>query len=405
MRPRLPHFVLLACILTVGACSDEATSAALDVEVSDSAGIPVRTFAHTPGDLPSWAIEPTPVLDIGSISGEGPTAFARVGSVALTADAGVIVADELVGEIRTFGPDGSHLRTVGGSGEGPGEFSNSIRLTRVAGDSVYAWDGRTRRLSLFVGDTFVEGWTPVNGAAVTNPTMVGDQLYGETTLNLTGIPESGMNRPNAQFGRVQADGSHEILLDTSGHERYLDIETSGGSIVSIAVFQTAFARGAFFTALPTDSTDRLLGGPNDRYVVHEWTADGQLSAVHRFPGLDDPVTDADIERARQRIMDRFDEPSERMRVELETLVGTAPEFTPAWDRIWEDDEDRLWMRHSLRDRVEEWFVFSVDDLSPLGRLTLPEGFTLMDVRDGRLAGRWLDDLDVGYVRVYRLADD
>jgi hypothetical protein len=316
-----------------------------------------------------------------------------------------VVADELAGEIRTFGPDGSHVRSVGGSGEGPGEFSNSIRLPRVVGDSVYAWDGRTRRLSLFVGDAFVEGWTPVNGAAVTNPTLIGDRLYGETTLNLTGIPETGMNRPNAQFGTVARDGSHQILLDTPGHERYLDIEMSGGEIASIAVFQTAFARGAFFTAIPTDGADRILGGPNDRYVVHEWTADGTLSAVHRFPGLDDAVTEADVERARQRIMDRFDEPSDRMRVELETLVGTVPEYVPAWDRIREDDEGRLWMRHSVRDRTEEWFVFAVDDLTPLGHLTLPTGFTLMDVRDGRLAGRWQDDLDISYVRVYQLAAD
>ena len=54
---------------------------------------------------------------------------------------------------------------------------------------------------------------------------------------------------------------------------------------------------------------------------------------------------------------------------------------------------------------EEWFVFDADDLTPLGRLALPEGFALMDVRDGLLAGRWQDAFDIAYVRVYRLRTD
>ena len=101
-------------------------------------------------------------------------------------------------------------------------------------------------------------------------------------------------------------------------------------------------------------------------------------------------------------MDRFDGPDPRMRLELAALEAEVPEFLPAFDRVWGDDEDRLWLRRSAEDGVEEWLVLAVEDLRPMARIVLPTGFALLHVRDGLLGGRWLDGMDVSHVRVYRL---
>lgn len=401
--------LLFAALLTaLASCSDAPVVASPEVVVTDSAGVPVRTFPQVPADLSAWAVDETPVLQVGETSGASPEVFGRVTSVQITPDDAIVVADELAGEIRTFSLDGAHLGSVGRTGEGPGEFNTSAYVVRVAGDSIFAWDGRSQRLSTFVDGAFADSWSTPDGVVVSNVLMDGPNLYGQTSARLGGdggLPESGMHRPNAVYGRLTEDGSHTELVDVAGHERYLDIQTTGGQVTGVAVFQTPFARGAFFSTVALEAGDRVLGGSNDRFVVHEWDRDGSLVAVHRYPGLDDPITDDDVERARERVRERFEEPTARMRVELETLASTVPEYRPAFDRIWPDDAGHLWMRHAVDDGVEEWVILTLDGLAPTARLTLPRGFALMDVRRGLLAGRWQDDFDIAHVRVYRLRAD
>ncbi len=101
-------------------------------------------------------------------------------------------------------------------------------------------------------------------------------------------------------------------------------------------------------------------------------------------------------------MDRYDEPTDRMRQELDALEESVPDYVPAFDRLWPDDEGRLWVRRSAEDGVEEWLVFALEDLSPMARIVLPQGFTLFHVRNGLLGGRWLDGLDVPHAVLYEL---
>jgi len=228
-------------------------------------------------------------------------------------------------------------------------------------------------------------------------------VFGESNMRLTGIPETGMNRPSVNFAVVGADGSSSALFEIEGHERFLDIRQAGGQITGINVFQPPFARGPFLGVVGSETGTRVIGGSNDRLVLREWSEVGELRAIHRYPGLDRPVTEANVERARQRIMERYSEPSAGMREELATLESEVPEHLPAFDRVWSDDEDRLWLRRASEDGVEEWLVLAIDDLSPLARMVLPAGFALMDVRHGLLGGRWLDEFDVPHVRVYILS--
>lgn len=401
----LPFVVVFG---TLASCTDAPATDSLEVVAADSAGIPVSLFPQAPADLPMWTVDETPMVQIGEASGEGPEVFGRVTTVRFTPDDAIVVADELAGELRTFALDGGHLGSIGRTGEGPGEFNGSAYVVRVSGDSTFAWDGRSQRLSVFVDDAFASGWATPDGVVVSNVSMVGSRLYGQTAARIggdAGLPETGLTRPNTTYGRLSAQGSYTGVVEVAGHERYLDIQTSGGEITGVAVFQTPFARGAFFTAAALETDDRVLGGPNDRFVLHEWDVDGGLVAVHRYPGLDEPVTSDDVDSARQRIVERFDEPTAQMNIELETLSSSVPEYKPAFDRIWPDDAGNLWIRHAVEDDVEEWVILTLDGLAPSALLTLPRGFTLMDVRGGLLAGRWHDELDIAHVRVYRLRTD
>jgi hypothetical protein len=65
------------------------------------------------------------VVRIGASEGEGPAVFGRVGGYALNgAGKRVFIFDSHTSELRIFRIDGSHIRTVGRRGGGPGEFQD-----------------------------------------------------------------------------------------------------------------------------------------------------------------------------------------------------------------------------------------------------------------------------------------
>ena len=389
-------------LLSASGCGDTAGLPTPEVTVSDSLGIVIRTLGHTEEHLERWGHDPEPVVEIGALEGDTPDVFGRITSLKIRADGSVVVSDGLAGEIRSFSLSGEHLWSAGALGEGPGEFSNSISLLRISGDSIWVWDQRQQRVSVFAGATFADSWTAPGEWVLSNAVLRGSDVFGQSNMRLSGIPETGMSRPTVQFARFGRDGSSSQLFETDGHERFLDIRQSNGQITGVSVFQPPFARGPFFGVIQSGGDTRIIGGPNDRFVLREWTDEGELGVIHRYPTLDRPVTDALVDRARQRIIERYSEPTAGMRQELTTLTSEIPETLPAFDRVWSDDEGRLWVRRSDEDRVQEWLVLDLEDLEPMATIILPAGFALLDIRDGLLGGYWLDELDVSHVRVYRL---
>lgn len=69
-------------------------------------------------------------LRIGSMDGSGPTVFGRLLSLsfAVDDDGRMFVLDGQANEIRVFDPSGSHLRSFGRAGAGPGELGGGASL-------------------------------------------------------------------------------------------------------------------------------------------------------------------------------------------------------------------------------------------------------------------------------------
>ena len=65
---------------------------------------------------------------------EGPELFGMIGDVTFDADGNVLVADMVNYELRIFGPDGGHLASFGGEGEGPLEFTARPHSVEVLSD-------------------------------------------------------------------------------------------------------------------------------------------------------------------------------------------------------------------------------------------------------------------------------
>ena len=80
-------------------------------------------------------------------TGEGPV-LASATSLSTMADGKVVVGDASDRALKVFGADGVQLSLVGGPGAGPGQFA-VLNAAGVLGDSMFGWDPRANRLTVF----------------------------------------------------------------------------------------------------------------------------------------------------------------------------------------------------------------------------------------------------------------
>ena len=119
------------------------------VTVIDSAGVTITLSADQ--GTTYVTVDPEPRVSLGGPNAEGPTQFFRIDRVVFVGDE-LWVADGQSAELRVFDAQGAHVRTLGGRGDGPGEFMLLRLLGVFAGDSVAAADQRTGQLTVYTAD-------------------------------------------------------------------------------------------------------------------------------------------------------------------------------------------------------------------------------------------------------------
>ena len=130
------------------------------------------------------------VLRIGSEDGDHD-AFGRVLDAKLAADNHILVADGLIRSVILFDSTGSFIRTIGRPGAGPGEFGVPALIAVDANDSVFVWDSRMSRISVFnLNGDFVRTFRVMPSWALTGMEFMPDGkilLAGYTLGDLGGL--------------------------------------------------------------------------------------------------------------------------------------------------------------------------------------------------------------------------
>ncbi len=121
----------IAALFSVGLAAGQPDRPGLQVMVTDSSGVRItitegaeRTFAE---------VDPQPIVSLGGADAEGPAQFFDIRGIHVDSRGYLWVADGGSAEVRIFRSDGSHWKTVGGRGEGPGEFRRIRILGAVPG--------------------------------------------------------------------------------------------------------------------------------------------------------------------------------------------------------------------------------------------------------------------------------
>ena len=95
-----------------------------------------------------WRLTPDPLVTIGVVAGEPEYEFSYVvGALRLAPDT-IVVLDDDAGELRFYDGLGNHIRTVGGRGEGPGEFEWATDISTFAGGVQVKASNKRIRFSL-----------------------------------------------------------------------------------------------------------------------------------------------------------------------------------------------------------------------------------------------------------------
>lgn len=390
MRRRTILLLLPALLLVPGGCgftegrASSAWSGTIDTLPS---GQIVVSNPATPvwreGD--EWRV--VEEIRVGTLDGDGPDMFGDITSFEVDPEGRIWILEGQAQEIRVFGADGRHVRTVGRQGGGPGEFARALQIRRGPDGNMWVIDPQNNRISVLdSAGTYLEGMqTP--GGFIIIPWPGGFDAAGNYYSPVPLPSDEGFN-----MGLMRLDPSFTpidtvaIPRDPVERERF-EIRREDMRWLRSIPFT-----GGFDWRLAPSGT--LWGTLTGEYRLFQLSLAGDTlrTITREFTPL--PVTDADMDRARENL-ESF------IRNGGKVDWSKIPSTKPAIEEFFFDDEGNLWVA-PVTTQEDDGHLFDVFD--PDGRFlgTLRTPFPLATypvpiIRDATIYGITEDELEVPYV--------
>ncbi len=410
-----------ALLVSLSACDvPRAPSGTLH---ADSAGIPIATGVGPlwgPGD--GWTVEAEPLVAIGTLNGAPEYQFSEVVAAVRQSNGDIVVADRGASELRSYDAAGDFQWTAGRFGEGPGEFESLDFLGTTAGDSLVTYDETLMRVQIFDAggrvarsfdvrpqrfDSAGAGYAPSPEDLSAPDKAVG--IVGRNLivrfLELGDRRITGVVRPlNDRLVAIQlGDGSANDLIVVGSEEVHLRGGRSQG--------RYAFGNHPEFGA----SADRVAVIDTEAWSVRVLSpADGAIEQIVRRDVEPREVTDALFEEHLAGILDMIGGvPSEELdRVQRMWRDFPRAPVLPVLRSVHVDAAGNLWLApYHVVGAEPPPFEIHAPDGTWLGSVALPPGLErafiqyqapYMEIGADYVLGVWTDDLDVQYVRMYRI---
>jgi hypothetical protein len=364
-----------------------AAAEAADAQITrrDSSGVTIIT--QSPARRVRLG-EPVLTID-GSEGGREP--FFQINDNGVLALSDGLVVANAASELRYYTRDGRFRRAVGGRGGGPGEFQFLSWIQRLADDSVAAYDGRLRRLSVWTRDgrptraALVprSSMTPAAGAFATIPATPTGMFADGTLLFVSSVSlfahANGIRRARGWLLRSAADAA---IRDTLAEIAVIDYGPRAGT--GPATQSVAFLR--MFSRSVTGAGFSMSEG--DEYRIEHFNAVGRRIASVRVRRDHAAVRDLD------RRLWRTHQP------EVDALFPTV---FPSYSKLWHDTTGRLWAElfRPPTAPTRSWDVFD-----PSGRLLVTietaGSVRLVTADAARAYGIHEDELDVQRIQAFDL---
>ncbi len=391
------RFWPLLVVVLGAACAGESDSVRAP---GDDAGI-VENAPIPEGSRVPWTIGTAPELSIGLGEAEDAYHLFNVRDAVVLEGGRIAIANGGTGEIRTFGPDGAHVVSLGGAGEGPGEFRRLESIAPWAGDSILGWDGRQQRISVFAasgghGRTFrVQQFNDSFGPEFLGVTLDGSFFVRAGFPQRGDEPFRGMFRPDQMYALLNAEG--ELAVDLGVHPGAEGFLSAGGGLESF------YGHPHAKSTLAAVWGERVLISPNDSFELKAFTLDGQPSMVARLDYQKDPPTREDM----QHWFEDFtanDTPLDRAAFRRTFDEFPLLESFPTFAAIVVDELEYVWVRefNMPGDERVSWVVFDPNGVA-LGRIETPQGLEVYRIGADYILGNARDEFDVEEVQRWPLS--
>ena len=395
LAPLLPLALLVAC----GDTGDESATGAAGT--LDGPDVIVNAVTEE-------------VFTVGSVMGDTWDTFGRVSSVHFDAQANLHIFDSQLDHILVVGPDGSLVRTVGGRGEGPGEFDN-------VNTAIVARDGSYTVMGFFHIDLLEPDGEFVRRIRMDPRTVMvrADMALPDGRLVATAVASFGEDEQPDEPGRpihlFPLDGTDTTLLYTAWELPEEDEDESEVSGDVESGMRVSFAAGrAFEPRLDIDllTDGRLALIDSIGYRVKLIGLDGSVTGTIERPiaplPVDEEIMEAERERYREAeagVLESASNTNLPIQIDREGVEGrTFADEVPVLYGLKVDWQDRIWVARRGPTGEDDG---PTDIVTPggdyIGTLS-PEGLRLPDAfgPGGLMAYIEYDDMDVPTVRVVRL---
>ncbi len=317
--------------------------------------------------------------------------FGSATTLDVTSDGRIVVADRQANNLKVLRPDGTLLDTLGGPGEGPGEFQQVMQIQVARGDSLYAYDFRQSRLTVF------EPEAPYSVTRIVNVTrekgfvskllVLENQLVGQFGSGF-GRPEEGIQSPDPNTWRVIGDdGSPGDSLFQTQRGRFAFSKAGDRFRIRPIPFQRK-------EGVTNGPDSRLYHGRTDSLHIQARTADGRSEVVASVPTDPVPVTEAARDSALSDVSDQ-----------VRAMVASAlPDTKPAFASFLVADDERLWVKRPSEHPDSEtvpWWVLD-PDAKTIRTVRLPAAVELHVVKDGQVYGTTTTEMGAPAVVRYRI---
>ncbi len=410
-----PRWIAALCVASctglLAACGDNAELPPNPTQMTDSAGIEIVTSA--PIDAVYATVAPEPVLSIGVLNGPDELMFGRIATVALDGAGNVIVADRQSNEIRVFGPEGAHLHTLGGVGEGPGEFEQLEGAWPTPGGTIVAVDNQAGRITRFGPDGELLGAEAFMDAGLFRSIGLAGPDAVLTQGRSFSPPTPGTSVEEFMSSIMGGGPEHILRHSLSGElidtvatvsEPVTQVSSRGsGNDVSIAIMAVPFSPEPAAIAA-ADGRVAVTEGRRYEFRIHD--PSGALARIVRLDEEPTPRTDAHLEAwVRGRIATNGEPIDENVVRAAMGRYGAMdlPDRLPAWSHLFFADDGEIWaLRFMIRGAdFRRWDVFGADG-GHRGQVTVPSNLFIQQIGGGRLVVGASDELGVHRAQLYEL---
>lgn len=400
--------IVCVCATTLAIVGCESAHRPAGFENRDSAGVHiVVNDRHDPTTANRILVESEPALTIGTLDGRDEQQLFRVRDATRLPDGRLAVVNGGTSEVRFYDADGVHLRSVGGRGEGPGEFQ-VVRWIHRVGDTLVLYDGaldngRATYLTL-AGDLITTRVLSTEERRFPNPTTVLPDGTFLDAVDRGSIPadEMGYVRFTLMPVRYPPSGtSVDTITAVPGSDMF-----RWSFLTAVMGIDVPFGREAYLAA----GLDRIFTGNGDEAAVDVFDFSGTHRMSIRFPEQPVAVTPERVERWIEQKLDSpsyRDNPEAAQEARERYETPPVPSTMPAHAELVVDEGQRLWVRRYTPPWApsHDWMVFDPDGLW-LGDVSLPLDLRVFEIGDGYILGVSQDELSVEYLQLYHwsLAD-